>query len=534
MPGYTFFGLRIVACARMSIANHPTFRCSNTLKYLLVLVFAVACAGQTAAQKRVKLRQGDSLKSGRDAAGNKFDRVIGNVIFEQNTTTIYCDSAYFYKSRNLIEAFGKIRITEGDSVTITGNKLEYDGNIKKAKLRNNVVFTKLAQSTLYTDFLDFERVKNLAYYYNGGKLVDSINVLTSRKGYYNLNNNIASFKKEVHVVNPDYIMDSDSLQYNSKTKVIYFRSATTVTDKDSSTFVYNGGEYDTKTRRSNLATGTAESADYKLVGSEYQLDDIRKIYKLRKDVAMTSKKENLIIYGQAADYYKYMGVSKIYDHAYVAKVTDNNDTLFITADTLVSIESKDPTKKRLLAYNNVKIYKSDLQGVADSLEYREADSTIYFYKNPILWTEGNQMTADSIRMLIKNNTVDRIFMNMNSFVISSDTLKNFNQIKGRRMTAEFKQAKINRVIVEGNGESIVFALNDENTAAMGMNKIICSNITIRFKDGKVNNMSFYVQPDANFVPPHEWKKEDMTLKGFLWKADDKPMRKDVVRSKLHP
>ena len=90
----------------------------------------------------------------------------------------------------------------------------------------------------------------------------------------------------------------------------------------------------------------------------------------------------------------------------------------MAADTLVSIDDPDPIKKRLLAYHNVKIFKEDLQGIADSMEYRSADSTIYFYKDPVLWSEGNQMTADSIRMLIKNNTIDRIFMNVNSFVIS--------------------------------------------------------------------------------------------------------------------
>ena len=123
--------------------------------------------------------------------------LLGNVILVQNKTTIYCDSAYLYKKRNFVEAFGQVRIVEGDSITITGNKLEYDGNTKKAKLRNNVVFTKLATSTLYTDNLDFDRPKNLAYYFNGGRLVDSINVLTSQKGYYDLNSNMASFKKNV-------------------------------------------------------------------------------------------------------------------------------------------------------------------------------------------------------------------------------------------------------------------------------------------------------------------------------------------------
>ena len=505
----------------------------NVLIKCILLFFLLSWISteRVTAQKRVKLKQADQLRSG-DKGGVKFERVIGNVIFIQNTTTIYCDSAYFYKSKNSIEAFGRIRITEGDSITITGNRLEYDGDVKRAKLRNNVVFTKLATSTLYTDYLDYDRPKNLAYYYNGGRLVDSINVLTSKKGYYDVNSNMASFKQEVHVKNPDRTMTSDSLQYNSGTKVIYFRTPTTVLEKDSSTFVYEGGEYDTKTQRSDIQSGVGESPEYKLEGLEFKTDDIRKIYGVRGNVVLTSKKENLIIYGQAVDYYKLKGLSKVYNNAYVAKITDNNDTLFISADTLVSIENADPKKKRLLAYNNVKIFKTDIQGVADSLEYRDVDSTIYFYKNPILWTEGNQMTADSIRMLITGKSIDKIFMNVNAFVISQDSLINYNQIKGRKMTAEFKDSKISKVIVEGNGESLFFALDEDDGSSMGMNKIICSNITIRFRDGKVNNFSFYVQPEASFIPPHELKPEDITLKGFSWKEKEKPAKSDVVKQPL--
>ena len=245
---------------------------------------------------------------------------------------------------------------------------------------------------------------------------------------------------------------------------------------------------------------------------------------------MTSKKDNLIIYGQAVDYYKLKGVSKIYNNAYMAKITEGEDTLFISADTLVSIENADPKKKRLLAYNHVKIFRNDLQGIADSLEYRQADSTIFFYNSPVLWTEGNQMTADSIRILIKNKTIDKIFMIANAFVISKDSLFNFNQIKGRKMNAQFKDKKIDRVIVEGNGESIYSALSDEDHSLMGVNKIICSNITIRFKNGKVHNLIFYVKPDARFIPPKEITEEDTKLKGFNWQEDRKPARKDVVKS----
>ena len=508
--------------ARFSLIASFTFR-------FLMLAIILLASIHADAQKKVKLERGaNELRAGKKG-NERFQRVIGNVVFTQNETRIYCDSAHFYKKKNSVEAFGHVRILEGDSITITGSRLEYDGNTKKAKLRNKVVFTKLARATLYTDNLDFSRPSNLAYYFNGGRLVDSINVLISNKGYYNLNSNLASFKKNVKVTNPDYTMYSDSLQYNSKSKIIYFVKPTTVINKDSSTFVYKTGTYNTQTKVSDIQAGSGESEDYTIEGDQYDYDGIRNILMVRGNIIMTSKKENLSIHGQASHQDKNTGITKVYNNAYVAKVTDDNDTLYMSADTLVSIDHEDAKLDKLLAYKNVKIFKKDMQGLADSIEYRSSDSTIYFYRKPILWTQGNQMTADSIRMLIQHNTISRIYLVANSFVISQDTLLNFNQVKGRKMTAELSNGRINRVVVQGNGESLYYALDEGNTALMGMNRIICSNITIRFKEGKVNNLSFYVQPDAKFIPPHELKPEDKMLKGFAWKEKEKPTKSDVVK-----
>ncbi|MGC1242731.1 MAG: OstA-like protein [Chryseosolibacter sp.] len=493
----------------------------------------MATVTMTYGQKKIKLKGADDLRSGKKG-DQRYTRLIGNVVFVQNQTTIYCDSAHFYRKENSVDAFGRVRIVEGDSITITGSHLMYDGDAKTAKLRRNVVFTKLQTATLYTDNLDYARSTSLAYYFSGGKLVDSINTLTSRRGFYNANTNLATFIDKVKVTHPDYTMHADSMQYNSRTKDIFFISETTVINKDSSTMVYEGGKYNTITKISDLHDGVGESEDYTIEGDDYDLDAIRNIARLRGNVVMTSKKENLIIYGQASDYFKERGITKVYNKAFVAKVTEDNDTLFMSADTLVSIDSNDPAKKRILAYHNVKIYKTDLQGTADSLEYRTADSTIYFYNDPVLWTQGNQLTADSISMLIENNTISKMFLVDNAFVISQDTLLNFNQIKGRQMTAEFADDNINRVIVQGNGESLFFALDDEDQSFMGMNKIICSNITIRFREGKVNNLSFYVKPEAQFIPPHELKKEQRALKGFEWRADNKPARRDVVKRSIAP
>jgi lipopolysaccharide export system protein LptA len=518
----------------------------NLIRWAVNVV--IACCGivfftpLAHAQKRVKLKHADVQKGGvKD--GVRTDKFIGDVIFVQNNTTIYCDSAIFYRSKNSVDAFGKIRITEGDSVTVTSLGLTYDGNSKTAYLRRNVVFTKLGIATLYTDFLDYDRKKNEARYFNGGKLVDSTNTLTSKKGYYDIPTNVASFKKEVVGVNPDYTLHSDTLQYNSKTKVIYFRDHTTVKGvKDGETAVYENGFYDTNKKLSSLTKGEIETQSYKMNGQKYFLDDVKKFYKAKGKVVMTSKEENTIIYGDDGDYDKVKGIAKVYGNSYVAKVGDDLDTLFISADTLVSIENEDPKKKRLLAYNHVKIFRDDMQAKADSLAYTSVDSTIYFYSDPVLWTSGNQMTADSIKILLKGRSIDKIYLVANSFVISEDTLKNYNQIKGRKMVANFDGQAITHVTVQGNGESLYYALQEPEkeakkdstkapvpTFTMGMNKIICSNMKINFKEGKVNNISFYIKPDASFIPPHELKDGDKRLKGFKWRTEERPEKEDVVK-----
>ncbi len=500
---------------------------------LVALGLTLSCAGQ----RKVKMKHANTLK-GSVQQGVRNDWVIGDVEFVQNETTIYCDSAIFNRSQNSVQAFGRIRITEGDSVTVTASSLTYDGNRKIAYLRRNVVFTKLETAKLYTDFLDFDRNKNEARYFNNGKLVDSTNTLTSRKGYYDMNTNIASFKTDVVGVNKDYTMTSDTLQYNSNSKVIFFRALTNLKDNKGGTGSYDDGFYDTRLKKSDLVNGDFETPDYRMKGKNLVLDDLRKFYTARGDVVMTSKEEKMTIYGDDGIYNKNTGIAKVYGHAYVARVTDEKDTVFISADTLVSIESDIPEKKRLLAYHHVRIFKQDLQGRADSLAYVASDSVLFFYNNPVLWANENQMTADSIKILLEKKKIRRIDMVSNSFVASEDTLLNFNQIKGRKMTAFFEGKSIDHVVVEGNGESIYFALQDKEVETggkkgklkivSGMNKIICSNMRINFREGKVNNISFYIKPDASFIPPHELKPEDAQLKGFQWRSPDRPTRNQVV------
>lgn len=491
---------------------------------LLIYLGGHSVLGQT----KVKMKNADVVMGSVAPDGERYQRLLGNVIFQQKETTIYSDSAHFYRSKNYIEAYGHVRIVEGDSVTITAKKLTYKGDLKKAELRNDVVFKKKAQMTLYTDFLDYDRTKQEAKYFNGGKLVDSTNVLTSNKGYYLVNRSLASFKKDVVGTTPDYTLKSDTLQYNTRNKTVYFLDETTLTNKNGDVATYYEGSYNTVAQKSDLAKGEVETESYILTGDKLRLDDIRKYYTATGNVEMISKEQDVIITGNYSYYDKRKGISKVYGNALMKKILQQ-DTMYLTADTLVAIENEDPSKKRLLAYNNVKIFKTDLQGKADSLAYHTSDSIIYFFTDPVLWTGENQLTADSINLELANNTIDKLNLNVNSFVISKDSLINYNQIKGRKMVVHFDDGQLKKVDVNGNGESIFFALDEFETYVVGMNKILCSNMVINFLNNKAHDASFYVQPDASFIPPHELVQSEKELSGFVWREKEKPVKEEMLQ-----
>jgi len=232
---------------------------------------------------------------------------------------------------------------------------------------------------------------------------------------------------------------------------------------------------------------------------------------------------------------------------YLMKDPDNDlvvDTLYLKADTLISMENgkwkmengktnqhfpssiNHQKSKYLLAYNNVLLYSGDLQGKCDSAVYVFSDSIIYFYNDPVIWSENSQLTADSINVQLANNQIDKMNMRINSFIISQDSLLEFNQVKGKNMTAWFKDDLINKVYVDGNGQSIYFVL-EEDTSLVGMNKVLCSNMIIMFEENKVKDISFLNNPEAKFIPPHEIEEPEKKLKGFKWRINDKPKLVDL-------
>jgi lipopolysaccharide export system protein LptA len=242
---------------------------------------------------------------------------------------------------------------------------------------------------------------------------------------------------------------------------------------------------------------------------------------------MLAKEDDIIITGQNSIYDRKNSITTVYDNAMMKMVTEG-DTLYLRADTLVSIDSSKPSEKRLLAYNNVRIFKSNLQATADSIAYSVADSVMYFYTNPVMWTSGNQLTADSINMVIHNRSIDTLNLKGQAFVITQDSSKNFNQIKGREMIAKFAESDLKQVNVYGNGESIFYMYDEITYDLVGMNNILCSNITLIFENRTLKDAAFLVNPEGKFIPPHELTEEDKTLRGFQWLSDRRPALSEFV------
>ena len=498
--------------------------------YLLLLVLGVLnTAFAQTTQEKITLIQAGSLQ-GRE--GNEaYVKLKDNVIFKQGDMFLYCDSAFQYAKKNYVEAFGHVRLVQGDTLTLTCSKLEYDGNTKQAKAIGNVILID-KQTILKTTVLNYDRELQNVSYFSGADISDKGNILTSKIGIYNTGSKIFTFKKNVHITNPGqgFLLDADTLQYNSLTRISTFKGETKITTKDG-VITSKEGSYNTATAVMYFG-GRAQvfSGDNIISGNKIDYDEKTELGIVTGDVKIENKKDSITVLGQLAKYTGKNGYSIVSGNPLMYQVT-GKDTLFLKADTLVSINDTVNKVKLLKAFFHVKLFRNDMQGICDSLVYNFYDSSIYLFRNPVLWNGKNQLVADSIWMMQKNGKMDAMHMHVNAFVISKDTIDNYNQIKGRQITAYFKNNHINKILVEGNAESIFHALEAEKKV-MGVNKAEAGNIVVLFKDDKLSTITYVNKPDAVFIPPHELKEEDSRLKGFKWRLKDRPTRQDVIGSNL--
>ncbi|PSL02630.1 OstA-like protein [Cecembia rubra] len=491
-------------------------------KFFLLSVCLLFVSAALAQQSNMlEIQQADLLQG---ASG--FERLINNVRMKHQNSLIYCDSAHFFRAENRAKLYGRVRIVDTkDPVVTTSNYAEYDGFTKIAKLRNNVVF-KNEETTLYTDFLDYNRESGIANYFNNGKVVDSTNVLTSINASYDTRIERITFTDDVILVNPDYTMKTNFLIYMTVPKTAETVGLTNIVSAEGDKLnAQKGSFYDTERKQFRFYEGDVETETSKVYAEILFYDELTKYYEGRINVSLFNKEREVEIFGEEGKYWEDRKYSLVYGNAMVQKYFEK-DTLFMIADTLISQDSENANERYLLAFNRVKMIKSDLYGITDSLAYIYSDSTIFLYKDPVIWNDKSQITADSVRFLIANEEIERVYLNRRAFNITKDTLGNFNQIKGRKMTGYFTEGQISRFHVEGNGESIYFDIIGDSVLR-GMNKMLCANIMMFFEEGNIKRINWLVKPEGAFNPPHMIKEEDKKLEGFVWREEEKPSMEQI-------
>lgn len=451
-------------------------------------------------------------------------RLIGDVIMMHEGATLYCDSAYFYTEANNVEAFGHIRINSG-TVKIKSDLLTYDGNSKDAKLHRNVSLTD-EQMTLVTEHLTYNTRTNISEYYTGGKITDPEYNLTSVVGYYYANDKQFFFKNNVKLVNPQYTMLSDTLMNNTETDISYFYGPTTIVSKENTIYCENGW-YD---KKKDIALfnehAYLKNKEQKINGDSLYYDRNTGLGKAYNNITIFDSLQKIILKGDYAEYWEKEGNTMITQKALLIQDA-GDDSLYLHADTLKAAFDSTGAGKTVYAYNNAKYFKSDLQGLADSIVYSVNDSTIFMYSAPILWTEKNQLTADTILIFLSNNQIKRMNLYSSSFVIMQDDSVRFNQVKGKNLTGYFTDNHLTRIDVKSNGETLYY-VRDEINGLIGVNKAIADDLLIYANDNEIKTITFISKPEAVLYPEKELGSEDVKLKNFKWEIFKRPMSKEDV------
>lgn len=518
-----------------------------------VLYFVLFIPFLSYSQRRVDIINAGSLKSA-DNIANGAKRLIGDVQFKQDNTLMFCDSAYFYKD-NSLDAFGHVHIVEDDSIHLYGDLLKYNGNTRKAVLTKNVVVNK-GDMQLTTDVLNYDMATHLGYYTTPAKIVNKENVLTSNTGYYSTKTNDINFKKNVVLTNPQFVINSDTMRYNTISKITYFFGPTTIKSKENMIYCEDGW-YDTFNDLSRFSKKAyILTEQQKMFGDSLYYDRKKGIGRAVKNIQIIDTAQNLNIKGDLAMRYELTDLSIVTGHALLTQVYEK-DTLYMHADTLKakgvdskseigtktqnadSIMSSTPIGKdtlnknqQLFAYHKVKFFKNDLQGKCDSLSYIMADSTMKLYGTPTLWSDENQLTADSIQVLIGSKSLQSMELKGTGFIVSQEDSLRYNQVRGKYMKGYFRENKLYQVRVEGNGQTIYYVKETDSKTKIekikAVNRADCSDLHIYLKQNQIDHITFLTKPDATLYPLDKIDVKELKLKDFIWREHQRPLTaKDV-------
>ena len=521
------------------------------------------------AQNNVLIQQGDSLNVFADSANynsdNRIAKLFSNVILLNNNQKLFTDSLQYDMNKKLATYISGATLTN-DTTQLTSQRGYYYTAYDVIDFKNDVLVVD-PEFSLKADTLRFNTETRIVTFLGPTLISTKDNgKIYCEGGFYDIRNKKAEFFQNAQYVKEDQEAIADIIRYDGESGFYTLEGNASFKDADRNATAdqirYNGkndqtyliGNANYKDKEQNVVADEifydAKKKAYKTSGRSviedgaqtiqadlFDFDDLTGVGNAKGNVIWRDTIQNFILFADEADYIKEENYVKTKGGRPLFVSIVEGDSLFMKADTLISkmrkpdttfikIEPIDSTStdtmkmeldtgRIVLAYNNVRVYKSNLQAVADSMSYDVVDSMFYFYKDPIIWSDTSQFSADSIRMSMKDNQLDKIHLKQKAFILNSPDNIFFNQIKGKTITAHFIEKELRKMDVEGNAESVYFAMDDKD-GYIGANKTVCSEMQLFFGSNQVDRIKFFNSPQAKLTPMNQSVGPDFKLDGYNW------------------
>jgi len=463
-----------------------------------------------------------------------FDKVLnpdvqvlkGNVRFRHDNAIMYCDSAYFFETQNSFNAFGHVKIVQGDTLFVYGDLLYYDGNTKLGRLRHNVKLIN-RKTTLTTDSLNYDRAANIAYYYTGGKIVDPLNKLTSVWGQYTTSSNEALFKTKVVLTNKNFTLKSDTLKYNTKSSIANIVGQTHIRYNNETDIYSRNGWYNTNTEKMMLlCRSIIKHKDGKTMTGDSLFYDKKMHYgEGFTNVELIDSIQKSTLKGDYVNYNEKSEVGLAIDSAQVIDWS-SKDSLFLHADTLY--RSKDSIYNAIRANYHVRFFRNDVQGLCDSLTYSTRDSIMNMSGLPVIWSDVHQLSGNDIKAFVKDNKVKKLEIQGAAIAVEKVDSINYNQLSGKEIIALVDSGQVRKVSVNGNAETIYFPRDEKDSSLIGVNKTQSSFVVMYLKNKKVERLVMTSASTGTLYPLLQLPISDLYLKNYFWLDNERPKKKEDI------
>lgn len=500
------------------------------MRQLTTLLFFLSLTIISLSQnKKIKILNADIQKTDKD----KFSGatvLLGNVKVAHEGILLTCDKAFYFKDKNYLKAIQDVTINQGDTITLNSNYVDYNANTKKSVSWGKVI-AKDPSITLKTDTLYLDRVLQKFYYNSYGTIQDTTNTLKSKVGNYFLETKKFTSTENVTVDNINHLLKSDQLDYYTETGHTFLYGPSTITNKKNNNKIYcEKGFYDTKKDISHFVKNAALFIKERTIkGDSLYYDRNRGFASATKNIKVFDTVQNFITKGNYAELFEFKDSLFIVKKAVAISIVDK-DSMFVHGDTIM-VTGK-PNERVVRTFHGVKIFKNDLQGKCDSIYTNQKKGLTKMFRNPVLWSDQNQITGDTIHLISNTETqkIDSLKVLNNSFIISKDSIStsDYNQIRGRNMFGKFYNNKLKTLLVKGNAESVYFNRNEETKKLETITKEISSNIEFLLENGQIISIKYLVQSDGKTYPPSMFPDTERKLKGFVWREKEQPKRKEDI------